>query len=293
MGNLAMANVLSTERRNLILRHLVEGNGVRSTCRLLGTNIRSVLKQLVWAGEHCGQLLDEKLRGLDLSHIEADEIWTFCQKKQNKLTVEEKELRSDIGDVYLFTGQDQGTRLIAAHLLGKRSADNTRRFMMQLAGRMNMPKPHDSDRHQYGAAGHMTITQISTDGWPAYPEAVDLAFGPYAQFGVIIKQYRNANMDYAPSEMVGTERRPMKGNVTPWSICTSHVERNNLTIRTFMRRFTRLALGFSKKLENLEAAVNLHVAYFNFCWRPGKMRVTPAMAAGITNKLWSFDDLLR
>ncbi len=209
--------------------------------------------------------------------------------------MEEKETRSDIGDTYLFTAQDQQTRLIAAHLLGKRSADNTRRFMMQLAGRMNMPSPHESDRHRYFTDGHRTITQISTDGFPAYPEAVDLAFGPYAKFGVIIKQYRNANMDYTPSEMVGTDRiakRNMDDGELA-TICTSHVERNNLTIRTFMRRFTRLALGFSKKFENLEAAVNLHVAYFNFCWRPGTMRITPAMAAGITPRLWTFNDLLK
>ena len=121
---------------------------------------------------------------------------------------------------------------------------------------------------------------------------METIFCGYAKFGVLIKQYKNATMAYDPSEMVGTERRVMNGNIDKWSICTSHVERNNLTIRTFMRRFTRLALGFSKKWENLEAAINLHVAYFNFCWRPGEMRVTPAMAAGVTNRLWRFDDLL-
>ena len=285
---------MSTEKRNTILRLLVEGNGIRSVCRLMGTNIPSVLRQLEWAGEHCGQLLEEKLRGLDLSHLECDEIWTFCQKKQARLTIEEKALRSDIGDVYLFTAQDQDTRLIASHLLGKRSGDNTRRFMMQLAGRLNMPKPHASDRHQYFASKHQTITQISTDGWMAYPEAVDLAFGPYAKFGTIIKEYRNEGMQYDPSEMVGTQRNARRNmdDSELMTICTSHVERNNLTIRTFMRRFTRLALGFSKKIENLEAAVNLHVAYFNFCWRPGEMRITPAMAAGITPRLWTFNDLL-
>jgi hypothetical protein len=135
--------------------------------------------------------------------------------------------------------------------------------------------------------------QISTDGFPGYPEAVDLAFGPYAKFGVIIKEYKNAKMNYTPSEMVGADRRPIRmPESEARTICTSHCERHNLTIRTFMRRFTRLALGFSKKVENLEAAVNLHAAYYNFCWRPGKMRITPAMAAGITNKLWSFNDLM-
>src|SRR5262249_21864469 len=138
------------------------------------------------------------------------------------------------------------------------------------------------------------ITQISTDGLAAYPEAVDLAFGGHARFGTIIKDYRNAILPYTPSEMVGTQRRAVYGinEDQVRTICTSHVERNNLTIRTFMKRFTRLALGFSKKIENLEDAVALHMAYYNFCWRPGKLRVTPAMAAGVVRNLWTFNDLM-
>ena len=278
-----MANVMSTEKRNTILRLLVEGNSIRSTCRLMGSQIHTVLRQLDWAGEHCRALLDEKLTKLHLSHLECDEIWTFCQKKQARLTMDERETRSDIGDVYLFTAQDQETRLIASHLLGKRSADNARRFMVDLRSRLGY----------VGNQFHSPV-QISTDGYIPYPEAVDLAFGPSVKFGVIIKQYKNARMHYDPSEMVGTKRRPYRGIRGPEArtICTSHVERNNLTIRTFMKRFTRLALGFSKKIENLEAAVNLHVAYFNFCWCPGEMRITPAMAAGISGHIWRFDELL-
>ena len=122
-----------------------------------------------------------------------------------------------------------------------------------------------------------------------------MAFGPYAKFGVIVKNYRNANLPYHPSEIVGTDRRGVFGmeDSSLSTICTSHVERNNLTIRTFMRRFTRLALGFSKKFENLEAAVNLHIAYFNFVWRPATLEgKTPAQAAGITHRPWSFHELL-
>jgi IS1 family transposase len=289
-----MANVMSVERRNTILRHLVEGNSIRSTCRLLGTNIPSVLRQLAWAGEHCRNVLNTHLTGLQLRHVECDEIWTFVQKKQARLTVLERETRSDIGDAYLFTAIDQDTKLIAAHTLGKRSADNARRFMVQLANRLEMPRAGLADDANFMKYEFPVVVQISTDGFSGYPEAVDLAFGPFAKFGVIIKDYRNATMAYTPSEMVGADRRAVKrmseGELR--SICTSHVERNNLTIRTFMRRFTRLSLGFSKKFENLEAAVNLFVAYYNFCWRPGKMRVTPAMKAGVTNRMWSIDDLL-
>jgi len=196
--------------------------------------------------------------------------------------------------MYLWTALDQKTKLIPSFLLGKRSADNARRLMMDLASRLVMPKAHVSDPQSYSRPGYQHVTQVSTDGFAPYPEAVDLAFGPYVKFGTIIKDYRNAVLPYTPSEMVGTKRRGVYGigKEQERTICTSHVERNNLTIRTFMKRFTRLALGFSKKLENLEAAVNLHMAYYNFCWRPATMRITPAMAAKVTDRLWGFDELL-
>jgi hypothetical protein len=148
------------------------------------------------------------------------------------------------------------------------------------------------------------VVQLSSDGFAAYPEAVDLAFGPYVKYGQIIKDYRNVDQPgrYAPPEMVATERRGVYGmnEFQERTICTSHVERHNLTIRTLMRRFTRLALGFSKKLENLEAAVAGFLAYYNFCWRTrypdhsgksGQRRPPAAMLAGVTDRLWTFDDL--
>jgi len=289
-----MANRMKIEKRNMILRLLVEGNSVRSICRIVGTNIPTVLRQLTWAGDHCQKIMDARMNGLKLRHVEVDEIWTFCGKKQNKLTVDEKATRHDIGDIYLWTCLDQDTKLIPSFVIGKRSADNARRLMNDLAIRLVMPNAHASDDHAYQVGKYNPIVQISTDGFAAYPEAVDLAFGPYAKYGTIVKQYRNAKMDYTPSEMIGTKRTGRRGidKRDAWTICTSHVERNNLTIRTFMKRFTRLALGFSKKLENLQAAVNLHMAYYNFVWRPGTMQVSPAMAAGVVNKLWSLDDLL-
>lgn len=277
-----MANVMSTEKRNTILRLMVEGNSVRSITRLVGTNIPTVLRQLHWAGYHCGCLLADRLQGLRLRHVECDEIWTFCRKKQAHLTTEEAKWRWDMGDMYLWTAQDQDTRLIAAHLVGKRSADNARRIMVQLRNRLD----------RLGVAEYPTI-QVSTDGYTGYPEAVDLAFGTAAKYGQIIKRFRNARMQYDPSQMIGTIRRSIRAmRYHERDICTSHCERNNLTIRTFMRRFTRLALGFSRKIENLEAAVNLHVAYYNFCWQPGELGTTPAVAAGIAANTWKFDELL-
>ena len=288
-------NVMPVERRNQILRLLVEGNSIRSVTRLMGTNIRSVLRQLNWAGEHCRKLMDERFQNLTLKHLECDETWTFVLKKQARLTTEERAERGDIGDVYLWIAIDQPTRLIPAYLLNKRSADGARRFMRNVASRLAFPTAHASDRHGYADGGFKTITQLSTDGFAAYPEATDTVFGPYASHGVLIKDFRNRFLmpgAYVPAEMVGTQRKVVRGDIDPYDVCTSHCERWNLTARTFIKRFARLSLAFSKKLSNLEDAVALYLAYYNFCWRPGEMRITPAMAAGVTTSLWTFEDLM-
>ena len=156
-------------------------------------------------------------------------------------------------DIYLWTCIDQTTKLMPSFLIGKRSADNARRFMQDIAGRLVFPNAHASDAHSYMVGGYKPITQISTDCFAAYPEAVDLAFGPYVKFGTIKKVYRNASMIYTPSEMVGSLRRPRRGmnDNEAGSICTSHVERLNGTQRLFLKRLNRLTLCFSKKLRNL------------------------------------------
>jgi IS1 family transposase len=231
-------------------------------------------------------------------------MWTFVLKKEGRLTVEERQERYDIGDIYLWTALDQKTKLIPAFLVGKRSADNARRFLRDVAGRLRFPTAHDSDPHHYQAGGYSLVVQISSDAFRAYPEAVDLAFGPYVKYGQIIKNYRNADQPgrYAPPEMVETERRRVFAlrEDEERTICTSHVERHNLTVRTLLRRFTRLALGFSKKLENLEAACAAFLAYYNFVWRTrypddsgkaGRYRPPAAMMAGITDRVWKFGDL--
>ncbi|HWB14583.1 MAG TPA: hypothetical protein VG826_35490 [Pirellulales bacterium] len=290
-----MANIMSIEKRDTILRLLCEGNSIRSITRLMGTNIRTVLRQLEWAAGHCQRVMDEQFVNLHLGHVEVDEMWTFVGKKQARLTVEEKALRHDIGDEYLWYGIDQESMLIPAFLVGKRTGDNARRFMRQLASRLWLPGPHESDRHAFGAGSYRPVIQISTDAFVAYPEAVDMFLGPYARFGTIVKEFRNSNIVYQPSEIVGSKRRAVFNlDGKERSICTSHIERSNLTVRTFMRRFTRLALGFSKKLEPLQWAVTLHMAYFNFCWQPRTLEdhMTPAMAAGLTNRPWTFGELM-
>jgi len=283
----------------LALRMLTEGMSIRATERTTGLNRNTLMKLIVLFGNACQRFLDERMRGLTLTHLEFDEQWTWVAKKQSRLTTDERAESHDQGDVYIWTCIDQKTKLMPSFMLGKRSADNARRFMMDVARRLVMPNPHASDPHAYQAGGYTPVTQISTDGFPAYPEAVDLAFGPYVKFGTIIKDYRNANMIYTPSEMVGTQRKVRRGmsENQRWTICTSHVERLNGTQRTFMKRLNRLTYCFSKKLANLEAAFAMFAAFYNYCWqtrRPGtsgKKRPTAAMMAKLAGHVWSFDEL--
>jgi IS1 family transposase len=294
-----MANVLRPEKQLQVIQLLVEGNSVRSTERITGVHRDTICRLLVRVGGKARDFLDQRMRNLALRHVQADELWTFVLKKAARIPVDEKRENPLIGDQYVFIALDQDTKLIPSFVIGKRTADNARRFMVDLSQRLVTPKPHASDRHAFHAGGYRPLTQLSTDGFAGYPEAVDLAFGPYVRYGQLIKDYRNRDMPgrYSPGELVGSDRRPIFGDVDPFSICTSHVERTNLTIRTFIRRFTRLSLGFSKKLENLCAAVALHLAYYNFCWRPrmpgksGRYRPTPAMMAGLTTTLWKLPDL--
>jgi len=283
-----MANVLSREDQIQILRMLVEGNSLRSVTRLTGVHRTTVMKLMVTFGERCRAFLDRTQRGLSLRHVECDEIWTFVAKKQGRLKDDEKG-NTEIGDQFLYVAQDQDSKLIVTYAIGKRNSDVTDAFIADLADRMELPE---------ASADWSDKPQISTDGWHAYPGAVIDAFGSKANYGQIVKAYNNAEQPgrYGPPTMIDSDRRRVVGVDNLRTICTSHVERNNLTIRTFMKRFTRLSLGFSKKLANLNAAVALHVAYFNFCWRSrenkgGRQRLTPAMQVGITNELWTMERL--
>jgi len=290
---------LPVDDAKLVLRMLVEGSSLRSAARIIGVNRKTVCKLLVKFGESCKRFLDVRMQGLTLTHLQFDEQWTYVAKKQARLTIDERAECCDKGDVYLWTCIDQKTKLLPSFLIGKRSADNARRFMMDVAGRLVFPKPHASDSHHFNVGQYAPIVQISTDGFAGYPEAVDLAFGPYAKFGTIIKEYKNASMIYTPSEMVGTIRTGIRGieGRNQRTICTSHIERLNGTQRLFMKRLNRLTLCFSKKLENLEAAFAMFAAWYNYCWqtrkpgKSGKLRSTAAMMAGIAGHVWSFDEL--
>ncbi|MGH8744412.1 MAG: hypothetical protein ACREUY_09065, partial [Burkholderiales bacterium] len=257
---------LPVETAKLALRLLTEGMSIRATERATSLHRDTICKLLVHFGQACQGFLDARMRGLTLSHLEFDEQWTYVAKKQSRLTTTEREESHDQGDVYLWTCIDQRTKLMPAFLVGKRSADNARRFMLDVASRLQFPKPHASDAHAFAVGEYEPVCQLSTDGFPGYPEAVDLAFGPYVRFGTIVKQYRNAKIIYTPSEMVGTKRRGVRGirGREQRTICTSHVERLNGTQRLFLKRLNRLTLCFSKKLENLEAAFAMFAVYYNY-----------------------------
>jgi IS1 family transposase len=273
-----MANVLPQEKQRAIIHLLVEGTSIRSIERLTGVHRDTIMRLAVKVGNKCRDFLDARLRGLKLRHIQADEIWTFVGCKQDSLK-RALVVTPEMGDQYLYIAFDQDTKLIATYAIGKRSKEVTQSFMYDLADRLVTEHP-----------------QLSTDGFNAYPRAVKNAFGDEIAYGQIIKEFAEPIQPgrYGPPVMVASERRQITGlaDLDLKSICTSHVERNNLSIRTFMRRFTRLSLGFSKKLENLAAAVALHVAHYNFCRVHGSLRVTPAMASGLTDHVWEMGELL-
>jgi len=276
-------NVLSREESVRVLHLLVEGNSLRSVTRLTGTHRTTVIRLMVRAGDRLREFLDLKMRGPELRHVQCDEIWTFVGCKQGHLAAD----RADdpaVGDQFLFVALDQMTKLVPCFALGKRNRQVTEAFALDLAARIITP--------QLGGKGDRP--QISTDGWAAYPGAIDLAFADTVRHGVLIKDYQQSEQPgrYGPPELVGETRIAMSAGLNPAAICTSHVERHNLSIRTFMRRFTRLALGFSKKLRNLDAATALYVAHYNLCRYHSTIRSTPAMAAGVAGHPWTMDELL-
>ena len=290
-GDSKMANVLTREKQLLILRLLVEGNSLRGATRISGVHRTTIMNLMVEFGAKCQTFMETNLRNIPARHLEIDEQWCWVYKKQGKCTEAEKE-SGVIGDQYLFLALDQDSKLIACHRIGKRTEETTRRFMATLATRIQLPQNVDGPISEK--------PQFSTDGFNAYPNAIQGVFGSFVQHGVIIKNYVNPEVGrYAPPDLKDCDRRGIQFIENLWTICTSHVERLNCTTRQFVKRFCRLTLAFSKKLENLEAAVALYVAYYNWVWRSrendgpnaGRFRLTPAMQAGVTDRLWKMEDL--
>ncbi len=261
-------NKLDTAKRVAIISALVEGNSLRSTTRMVGCSINTVTKLLVDAGEACARYQHETLRNLTCRRIQCDEIWNFCYAKQKNVPPD-KAGQLGYGDVWTWVAIDADTKLVPSYLVGSRDGMHAAHFIADLASRL---------AHR---------VQLTTDDHKPYLEAVEGAFGGEIDYAMLIKLYGNvpgntAESRYSPGECTGIEKRPIVGHPDADQISTSFVERQNLTMRMRMRRFTRLTNAFSKKLANLEAAVSLHFMHYNFVRRHQTLRVTPAMAAGVT-----------
>lgn len=270
----SMVNRLSIEKRAQILSCLVEGNSIRATSRMTGASKNTVTKLLVDVGEACEEYQYNVLRSLPCKRIQVDEIWSFCAMKEKNVPHEKKGERG-IGDVWTWTAICADSKLCPTWLVGGRDAEYAEMFLKDVASRM---------------AGRI---QLTSDGHNPYPKAVEKAFGKNVDYAQLVKIYGKSPEQhrYSPPACVGAKRRRVNGNPKRKYVSTSYVERQNLTMRMNMRRFTRLTNAFSKKVENLEFAVALHFMNYNFARVHQTLRVSPAMEAGVTDHLWSLEEI--
>jgi IS1 family transposase len=270
-------NRLSTRERAAIVSALVEGNSIRATCRITGRDKETVMRLLDDIGAACDVYQGGALRNIPSKRIECDEIWSFVGAKAKNVP-ENRQDEYGIGDVYTWVALDPDSKLVLTWRVGERTAQDAERFMADLASRVS---------------GRI---QLTTDGYSPYVAAVFLAFGKNAiDFAQLVKEYARPVRDerrYTPPDMVKSQKHVVFGDPDESKISTSHVERQNLTMRMKMRRMTRLTNGFSKKIEGLEAAVALHFMHYNFCRVHQTLRTTPAMAAGIADHVWSIEELV-
>lgn len=272
-------NQLSLARRVQIISALVEGNSFRSAARMVGVSINTVTKLLVDVGRACCAYQDRVMRNLSCQRLQIDEIWCFCYSKQKNVPAE---LRGEFGygDVWTFVGIDADTKLVSHWQHGWRTACDARSFVESVAGRL---------AHR---------VQITTDGLRVYLDAMESGFGGDVDYAQLIKLYgneggrQNPETRYSPGECCGTRVNVVSGTPDPDHISTSFVERQNLTMRMRMRRFTRLTNAFSKKLENVCHAVSLHFMHYNFVRRHQTLRMPPALKAGVADHLWTLEELV-
>jgi len=269
-------NRLPIEKRVHILQCLIEGCSLRSTTRMCDVSINTVSKFLVDLGYACAFYQNETLRNLLCRRIQADEIWSFCYSKQKNVPAE---MVGQAGDVWTWVGMCADTKLVLSWLVGGRDAEYAKTFMNDLAGRLK------------------SRVQLTTDGHKAYLEAVENAFGRDIDYAQLVKIYGAAPAQedqrrYSPAECTGAEKRQITGNPEMENVSTSFVERQNLTMRMGIRRFTRLTNAFSKKIENHEHAIAIHYMFYNFGRIHKSLRVTPAMEARISDHVWSLEEIV-
>ena len=269
-------NKLNREKRAQIIAALVEGNSLRSTSRLCDVAFNTVLKLLAEIGRACLEYQDKALRNLTCKRIQCDECWSFCYAKQKNVPAD-KQGQFGYGDVWTWVAMDADTKLVPSFMIGSRSGETAKRFMDDLASRLT------------------NRVQLTTDGHRAYLEAVEGAFGNKIDYAMLIKLYgadRETEARYSPAECIGTREIGVTGRPEPKHISTSFIERQNLSMRMGMRRFTRLTNAFSKKVENHLWAISLYYMHYNFCRIHKTLRVTPAMEAGIADHIWSIEELV-
>jgi IS1 family transposase len=269
-------NKLNKERQTQIVSALVEGNSLRATARMCHADVHTVQWLLEDIGRACAGYMDKALRNLTCKRIQCDEIWTFCYAKEKNVP-EEKRGQFGYGDVWTWVAIDPDTKLVPSFMVGDRGAITARMFMEDLASRLK------------------SRIQLTTDGHRVYLNAVENAFGSNVDYAMLVKMYgtdAEAETRYSPAECIGCQTVGIMGRPDPKHISTSHVERQNLTMRMKMRRFTRLTNAFSKKVENHVAALALHYMHYNFCRVHQTLRVTPAMEAGITDHVWGIDEIV-
>lgn len=270
---------LDTKTRALIIRLLVEGNSIRATSRIADVSKNTVTKLLEDAGKACAKFHDENVRDVEASHVQADEIWAFCYAKAKNVPGA-KAAPDDAGDIWTWTAMDRDSKLMISYTVGDRSQATAREFMFDLAGRL------------------ATRIQLTTDGHGGYLKAVTDAFSGDVDYAMLIKQYgdltgqKGHERKYSPAECTGAKKEAIFGKPDMEQVGTSHIERQNLTMRMGMRRFTRLTNAFSKKAENHAYAVALHFMHYNYCRIHKTLRVTPAMAANLVASPWTVDDIV-
>ena len=268
-------NILKDEKKEAIITGLVEGVSIRSLERMSGVHRDTIMRLMVKTGNNCESIMDTQMHKLTCKNIEVDELWTYVGKKQRHVTIDDNPY--EVGDFWTFVAVDSDTKLIPCYKVGKRDLFTAKEFISDLSSRLD------------------NRIQLSSDKLKAYVEAVEYGFGGNVDYGQIVKSYEAEPIGagrYSPPKVISTMKQFIVGSPDPNKICTSHVERLNLTIRMQNRRFTRLTNAFSKKLENLKAAVALYFTYYNFVRVHSSLRVTPAMAAGLTDKVWNISDIL-
>lgn len=270
-------NMLSQDERIRIVAALVEGNSLRAVSRMTGVARNTITKLLVDLGEACMKYHDENVRDVRVRRLQCDEIWAYVGAKAKNVSAEKKEI--GWGDVWTWVGLDADTKLVVSYMVGGRGADWAHDFMEDCASRIK---------------GHV---QLTTDGHKAYLEAVEHAFGGNVDYAQLQKIYGASEETitlkrYSPAKCIGCDMKTISGVPDPKHVSTSYVERQNLTMRMHMRRFTRLTNAFSKKLDNHAYAVALHFMYCNFVRIHQTLRVTPAMEANLTDHAWTIEELI-